>query len=142
MPWLVDGSNVLGALRVDRHSDAAKRELVQLAASFARSRKTRITVVFDGPEPASFARALGAASVVFSGGRSADDIIYERASAGRGWTVVTADGGLANRVRGRHVEIIPPAKFVTLLQEHRGEEDAAGQDWSAYFSDPKNRIDF
>ena len=25
MPWLIDGSNVLGAMRVDRHGDEGKR---------------------------------------------------------------------------------------------------------------------
>ncbi|MFZ2490171.1 MAG: NYN domain-containing protein [Thermoanaerobaculia bacterium] len=142
MPWLVDGSNVLGAMRVDRHSDAAKGELVKLAASFAKSRHTRLTVVFDGPPPSVPFRSLGSANVVFSGSRPADDIIQERASGGRGWSVVTADTGLANRVRGRHVEIVSPVKFVALLQEHRGEEDGGGEDWAAYFSDPKNRMDF
>ena len=41
MPWLIDGSNVLGAMRVDRHGDEGKRGLVRLLASFARARRTR-----------------------------------------------------------------------------------------------------
>ena len=84
MPWLVDGSNVLGAMRVDRHGEEGKRGLVRLLAAFARANRTRVSCVFDGPEPASFARNLGAVTVAFSGGRSADDVIAERAAQGRG----------------------------------------------------------
>jgi len=55
MPWLIDGSNVLGAMRVDRHADEPKRGLVRLLANFARAKRTRVTCIFDGPEPWSFA---------------------------------------------------------------------------------------
>ena len=116
MPWLIDGSNVLGAMRVDRHGDEGKRGLVRLLAGFARANKTRVTCVFDGPEPASFARHLGAVTVAFSGGRSADDLIAERAANGRGWSVVTSDRGLAARVQRRQVEVIAPAAFIRQME--------------------------
>jgi predicted RNA-binding protein with PIN domain len=142
MPWLIDGSNVLGAMRVDRHSDQAKRGLLQLLAGFARAKKTRVTCVFDGPEPASFGRHLGGVTAVFSGARSADDVIVERAASGRGWSVVTSDRGLAARVERRQVDIVAPATFIKEMELASTGEERGGDDWSAWFSDPKNRIDF
>jgi len=142
MPFLIDGSNVLGAMRADRHSDEAKRGLVRLLASFARAKKTRVTCVFDGSEPPSFARHLGSVSIVFSSPRSADDVIAERTASGRGWSVVTNDRGLAARVQRREVQIVAPAAFIRQLEESGSGEEAAGDDWDTYFSDPKNRLKF
>lgn len=142
MPWLIDGSNVLGAMHVDRHGEEGKRGLVRLLASFARANKTRVTCVFDGPEPPSFARSLGAVSVAFSGGRSADDLIVERAANGRGWSVVTSDRGLAARVQRRQVEVIAPATFIRQMESASSTESEIVDDWDAYFSDEKNRTKF
>ena len=142
MPWLIDGSNVLGAMRVDRNGEEGKRGLVRLLAGFARAKKTRVTCVFDGPEPPSFAKHLGAVSVAFSGSRSADDLIVERAASGRGWSVVTSDRGLAARVQRRQVEIVAPAAFIREMEASASGEESAGGDWDTYFSDPKNRLKF
>jgi predicted RNA-binding protein with PIN domain len=142
MPYLIDGSNVLGAMRVDRHSDDGKRGLVRLLADFARAKRTRVTCVFDGPEPASFARHLGSVSVVFSGARSADDVIVERAANGRGWSVVTSDRGLAARVQRRQVSVVAPVGFIREMEASASGSEAGNEDWTAYFSDPKNRMDF
>jgi hypothetical protein len=142
MPWLIDGSNVLGAMRVDRHGDEGKRGLVRLLASFARAKRTRVACIFDGPEPASFARSLGAVTVAFSGGRSADDLIVERAAQGRGWSVVTNDRGLAARVQRRQVEVIAPAAFIREMELAATSEGETGDDWDTYFSDETNRMKF
>lgn len=142
MPWLIDGSNVLGAMRVDRHAEEPKRNLVRLLASFARAKRTRVTCVFDGPEPGSFAKSLGPVSVVFSGARSADDIIIERAAHGRGWSVVTADRALAARIRGRHVDVVAPAVLISEMEAAAGGEGEVDEDWTAWFSDPENRTKF
>ena len=142
MPWLVDGSNVLGAMRADRHSDEAKRGLMRLLAGFARAKKTRVTCIFDGPEPPSFGRSLGAATAVFSASRSADELIVERAAQGRGWNVVTNDRGLAARVQRRQVSVVASTAFIRELEASAGGEEGSGDDWATWFSDPKNRIDF
>ena len=142
MPWLIDGSNVLGAMRVDRQGEEGKRGLVRLLASFARARRTRVTCIFDGPEPPSFARHLGSVSVAFSGPRSADELIIERAAHGRGWTVVTSDRGLAARVQRREVEVVAPNVFIRQLEEAGSGEESVSDDWDAYFSDPTNRLKF
>lgn len=142
MPWLVDGSNVLGAMHVDRHSDATKRELVRLLASFARAKRTRVTCVFDGPEPASFAKHLGNVVVVFSGAKTADDVIAARAATGRGWSIVTSDRGLAARVQRRDVGIVAPTTLIRDMEAAASGDDRSGGDWEEYFSDPKNRLKF
>jgi predicted RNA-binding protein with PIN domain len=142
MPYLIDGSNLLGAMRVDRHGDESKRNLVRLLASFARAKRTKVSCIFDGPEPASFAKHLGSVTVAFSGTRSADDIISERAAQGRGWSVVTSDRGLAARVQRRQVEVIAPVQFIREMEASASSESDPSDDWSAYFSDPKNRLKF
>lgn len=142
MPWLIDGSNVLGAMRADRHSDEAKRALLRLCAGFARAKRTKVTCIFDGPEPHSFARNLGGVVAVFSGGRSADELIAERAAQGRGWSVVTSDRGLAARVQRRQVEVVQPGVFLREIELASTTDEAAGDDWAAWFSDPKNKLDF
>ena len=142
MPWLIDGSNVLGAMRVDRHSDDAKRGLVRLLGAFARAKKTKVTCVFDGPEPGSFARALGGVSVIFSSPRSADDVIVGRAANGRGWNVVTSDRGLAARVERRQVRVVAPAVLIREMELAASGSEGGEEDWASYFSDPKNRIEF
>ena len=142
MPWLIDGSNVLGAMRVDRQGEEGKRGLVRLLASFARAKRTRVTCVFDGPEPPSFARHLGSVTVAFSGPRSADELIIERAATGRGWSVVTSDRGLAARVKRREVEVVAPTDFIRQMEQAASGEETVTEDWDAYFSDPKNRLKF
>jgi uncharacterized protein YaiI (UPF0178 family) len=142
MPWLIDGSNLLGAMHIDRHGDEGKRGLVRLLSSFARANKTRVTCIFDGPEPASFARHLGAVTVAFSGARSGDDLIAERAANGRGWSVVTSDRGLAARVQRRQVEVVAPSTFIRQMETSASSESEVTADWDAYFSDEKNRTKF
>jgi len=142
MPWLIDGSNVLGAMRVDRHGDDPKRALVRQLAAFARAKKTRVTCVFDGPHPPSFASHLGSVSVVFSAPSSADDVIADRASRGHGWTVVTSDRGLSARVQRREVSIVAPAAFLRGLESISAPEVDTREDWEAFFADEKNRTKF
>jgi uncharacterized protein YaiI (UPF0178 family) len=141
--WLLDGSNLLGALRVDRHAPESKRELARLAASFARAKRARVTLFFDGNEPPSFARHLGAATVVFAGKRKADDVIVEQAASARDAHVVTSDRGLAARVSSRRVEVVDSRDFLRQLEElQTSPETASSDDWADYFSDPKNRGNF
>ena len=142
MPWLIDGSNVLGAMRVDRHSDETKRGLIRLLGAFARAKRTRVTCIFDGPEPPSFARHLGSVTSVFSAPRSADELIIERASSGRGWNVVTSDRALASRVERRQVQVVQPAVLIREMELAASASEAGEDDWAAYFSDPKNRMGF
>jgi hypothetical protein len=65
-----------------------------------------VTVVFDGPPPtgAPGREGLGRVTVVYSGSRSADDVIVGMLPSGgaaKQWSVITDDRGLADRVRAR-----------------------------------------
>jgi predicted RNA-binding protein with PIN domain len=142
MPWAIDGSNVLGRSGLDVRGDDPKRQLVRLLASFARAKRTRVVCFFDGPEPGSFAKSLGSVTVVFSGTRSADALIAERVASGRDWSVVTSDQALAARVARRHVAVVSSAQFARELESLGRDEPADGEDWMAWFSDPKNRDGF
>ena len=140
MSWVVDGNNLLGRAGAARDDAATKRQLVQALARFARAKRTRVVCTFDGAEPEHFGRHLGGVTVVFSGGRPADELIEARVARGSGWKVVTSDRALAARVKRREVEIVEPAKFLEeLARASDSESPAAEEDWIAYFSDPKNR---
>ena len=137
MPYVIDGSNLLGG---ERDATDAKRLLVRELGRFARARRTKVICFFDGPEPEAFAKQMGAVSVVFSGRVPADELIVKRVGNGDGWKVVTRDRGIAARVGGRRVEIVEPQSFTAELA--RIPPDASGGDdvdWMSYFSDPKNR---
>ena len=141
--WLIDGSNVLGAMRVDRNAVEAKRQLARRVASFSRAKRTKVTLFFDGPEPANFARNLGGATIVFTAKRTADDVIIEQARGARDAHVVTSDRELAARVGGRRIEVVDAQQFVRELEAaERAPEAASSDDWMSYFSDPKNRERF
>ncbi len=140
MSWIIDGNNLLGRAGASRDSSESKRELVRALASFARAKRTKVACYFDGSEPEHFGRHLGSVSIVFSGSASADDLIARRVSTGSGWKVVTADRGLAARIKRREVEIVDPSGFMSELERlPRGEEKVAEEEWQTWFSDPKNR---
>jgi len=139
MSWVVDGSNVLGG---SRESTETKRELVRRLAQFARLRRVRVACYFDGPEPEHFGRHLGQVTIIFSGTRSADELIAQRVAERSGWKLVTSDGPLASRLGGRRVEVVAPSKLLRMLEDdarQQGSDGTAADDWQAWFSDPKNR---
>jgi uncharacterized protein YaiI (UPF0178 family) len=140
MSWVIDGNNLLGRAGASRDAADSKRQLIRTLANFARARRTKVACYFDGSEPENFGRHLGSVSVIFSGSRSADDLIVKKVATGSGWKVVTADRGLAARIQRRQVEVVDPGGFMAELESlPQGEERVAGEEWLAYFSDQKNR---
>jgi uncharacterized protein YaiI (UPF0178 family) len=140
MSWVIDGNNLLGRAGASRDASDTKRQLVRSLANFARAKRTKVACYFDGNEPENFGRHLGSVSVVFSGTRSADDLIVNKVAIGSGWKVVTADRGLASRIQRRQVQVINPAGFMAELEAlPNGEEKVTDEEWLAWFSDPKNR---
>src|SRR5947207_1667424 len=130
MAWLIDGSNVLGVMRLDRNAVESKRELARVAASFARAKRTKVTLFFDGPEPPSFGRHLGNATIVFTGKREADDVIVEQVASMRDAHVVTSDGGLTSRVNGRRVDVIEVQQFLRVIESlETRPENTSSDDW-------------
>ncbi len=114
MPVLVDGNNAMHRLPGgSRTRDALRRRVLGLPK---RSRMT-IEVVFDGPPPPGVpaVERLGAVTVRYSGGQTADDLIVARIPGGgaaRQWTVVTDDRALASRVRSTGARVEPVASFL------------------------------
>lgn len=147
MRWVVDGSNVLGALNWNRESRQSKERLASLCSQFARREGKRLVLCFDGASLSGFATRLGPVSVRFCHPRSADDVIVELTRGSTdAWTVVTSDAGIASRVRRRAVSVVSAREFSSRLEglaETRDDEErgtTTGEEWENYFSDPKNRI--
>jgi predicted RNA-binding protein with PIN domain len=140
MSWVIDGNNLLGRAGIARDDADAKRQLLQALTAFARANRTKVTCYFDGVEPEHFGKQLGGVTVIFSGSRTADELIVQKVSTGAGWKVVTSDRALADRIRRRQVEVVEAASFRTRIERNpRPENSGGGEDWLTYFSDPKNR---
>ncbi len=143
MRYIVDGSNLLGALGLALESDQAKSELVRLLASFSRAAKSKVDCVFDGARPDGFATSFGSLAVRFSHPRSGDDVIEKLASSGVApCVVVTNDRALGSRLKSRRVQIESCADFRRRIESAPTHSESArgdGTDWELYFSDPKNR---
>ncbi len=107
MPILLDGNNLLHRLAAADRSRTAVRKQVLDAT---RHETVSVTVVFDGPPPAGTParESLGRVTVVYSGSRSADDVIVgliPSSAAASQWSVVTNDRGLASRVKNRGAKV-------------------------------------
>lgn len=113
MPYLIDAANLGGALggaRGARNSEAILAALLP----WARDRK-QVVVVFDGPDRPEMATRLGGIEIVWSGKRSADDVIAQRVAAAgkaaKSWTVVTEDRDLARRCRDQGAKVERASNF-------------------------------
>ncbi len=101
VPIVIDGNNLLHSLRP---AERRRRTVRSQVLEAVRRETMDVRVVFDGPPPAGVppTEHLGRVHVIYSGGRSADDVILELIPSGRPagqWIVVTNDRGLAARVR-------------------------------------------
>ena len=148
MPILVDGNNLLHHLRGAHGRSDVRRQVLDAC----RGQRRQVTVVFDGPPPAGTParEILGSVTVVYSGPRSADDLIVSRVPAGprgREWVVVTDDRELARRARARGATIRSLAEWRS--QSPSGDrqthdrplppEDVAA--WEAYFANGRHGED-
>jgi len=118
MPILLDGNNLLYRLPAGQRSRTDVRRLV---LDLVRHESTRVLVVFDGPPPdgSPERESLGRASVLYSGSRSADDVIIGRldqARRPREWVVVTDDRALGRRAREQGAEVRGLARWQSKLQ--------------------------
>jgi len=137
MTWYLDGNNLLGALGLRGPGDTR----VLLVNRLLGMRLPRpCVVVFDGPPAPEVTSASAGAGlrVLFSGTRSADDLIAER--VGRGDRVVTRDRELGLRARDREARPVAPAAFFADLKPARrgsdGEKPLPGsdlQEWMRLF---------
>lgn len=118
MTWFLDGNNILG--RAPEGAEDRSRE--RLLARFQGCRlPSPCVLVFDGPPPGS-ARlgSRGRLAVVYSGSRTADEVILSRVKSGD--HVVTDDRALALACRGRRARIQSSGEFLASLKPRGGAE--------------------
>ena len=150
MAFVVDGNNVMGQTPGwHRDKPRAKRMLLEKLAAFARLKKARITVVFDGgpdgvnPDGSAF---HGVKIFYAKPGSDADNRIVslvESSADPRGLTVVTSDRSLGSRVRSVGCSVMRSGEFrreVERLIETAPEIDDSSQvdvadieSWLRYF---------
>lgn len=118
MSYLIDGNNVM-AQRVGWHRDkpGARRVLMDELAEFARVKRAKVVVVFDGaPEPHFADGAIYKGVKIFYAerGSNADERIkriVDGAQERRTMLVVTSDRELASYVRRCGVQVIRSGEF-------------------------------
>jgi predicted RNA-binding protein with PIN domain len=150
---IVDGNNLIGRL-----GGGSREGLVAELAVLARSKRKRLTVVFDGPAPSGRPKvqSLGDVTVVYAAPRSADEEIVRRireARDPRGVTVVTDDRALASAVQGAGARTAGIESFRgdatsriarprAVVEETKvAVPNVSTKDWTQWFSDPRNRIE-
>ncbi|MBI3654657.1 MAG: NYN domain-containing protein [Acidobacteria bacterium] len=123
MALIVDGNNVMGQKPGwHRDKNRARRDLLDQLAIFARARKTRLTVVFDGSPDQEFPEGAvfrGVKILYAERGSDADSRIIrvvELAKDRRGFTVVTSDRQLAFAVRALGATTMRSGEFRQQLE--------------------------
>jgi len=145
--YLIDGNNVIGGW-VGWHRDkpGSRRRLMEGLARLARTKKLRLSVVFDGAPDPQFpdGSSYRGVKIFYSRqGSDADARIIEMVEAERnkkGLVVVTSDGKLTSRVRACGARVIRSGMFRETLDEAaRAAPDQAPDspneidDWLRYF---------
>lgn len=159
MAYIVDGNNVMGQTPGwHRHKSKSRRILLEKLSAFARLKKARVTVVFDGgpdsavPEGSTF---HGVKVLYAERGSDADtriERLVETATDPRGLTIVTSDRHLAFLVRSRGASVIRSGEFrneiARLLESRPGAEDGEQIEvgdvdaWLRYFGSLPQDDDF
>jgi predicted RNA-binding protein with PIN domain len=149
---IVDGNNLIGRL-----GGGSREGLVAELTAVARSKRKKLTVVFDGPPPSGRPKvqSLGDVTVVYAAPKSADEEIVRRiqeARDPRGVTVVTDDRALSSAAQGAGARTTGIESFrgdatarISRPKAEAEEKKAAppnvsAKDWAQWFSDPGNRL--
>ena len=124
MAFIVDGNNVMGQTPGwHRDKSAARRNLVDRLAGFARKKRARVTVVFDGEPDLGMpdSSAVRGVKILYSDkGSDADTRIrklVENSPDPRGLVVVTSDRQLASLVRWRGAKVVRSGEFRRQMEE-------------------------
>jgi hypothetical protein len=149
VPYLLDGNNLIGLVRrTGRPSEEDRQALVAELAERLRATRARAVLFFDGPA-GERGSSLGSLSVRAGSGGSADEAIVaevRKATTPSECIVVTADRGLAGRVRDLGAKVCAPldvfARFGSGAGRgghERGTERVDVEDWLRWFGDEENR---
>jgi len=129
MPYLVDGNNLAHALGLASEGLADRDSCARAVTSFCRSRGARAIIVFDGAGPEG-AQKSGPVSVLYSGSRSADDVILRlvaESKTPRDFIVVTSDKSLGDKARHRGASLERAHEFSRRLERKNPPRDAAAR---------------
>jgi hypothetical protein len=152
MPYLLDGNNLIGHVRrTARPGEEDRRALVAELAERLRATRARAVLFFDGPGGGR-GSTLGPLTIreAAPGSGGADEAILEevaRAKAPGECIVVTADRGLAARVRDAGGRVCWPEDFFARFGRGAGRAAGRGpgpdrvdvEDWIGWFRDERNR---
>lgn len=139
MPYLVDGNNLMGMLKVK-----TRRELLERLAFYASKKKIKIQVVFDGAAERFFPDGSSYKGVkVFYGFSDADAKIkrlVESEKNRRSLIVVTDDLSLSSYCRSCGAQTIRTARFVSFFENVKAQgeekptvEECELKEWMRYF---------
>ena len=115
MPYLIDGNNLIYAM-MEVGPEVGRQGLVDLLGQWPGPGQ-RVCVVFDGPAPPEgLARQIqaGGLEVIYSAGRTGDEIIFERIAADSGpreLTVVSTDREIRAAARRRRCRAVRSENF-------------------------------
>jgi predicted RNA-binding protein with PIN domain len=76
MPYLIDGNNLIGAIRdIDIRDSAGREKLTSILSQYQKAKGNRIVIVFDGPPPDGVRPDMhyGSMRVIYSGPESDAD---------------------------------------------------------------------
>jgi predicted RNA-binding protein with PIN domain len=123
MAYIVDGNNVMGQTPGwHRDKSGARRRLLEKLAAFARIKKARVTVVFDGaPDPnVPEGSAFRGVKVLYAERGSDADTRIERlvgsSADPRGLTVITSDRHLGFLVRSLGATVVRSGQFRSQIE--------------------------
>ena len=122
MPYLIDGHNLIPkvGLRLDSLDD--EMELVAILQEFARLKRQKMEVYFDGaPTGQAGTRSMGTVRVHFVKlGQTADNAIRARLNKmgreAKNWIVVSSDREIQSAARVTQAQFISSEEFVKTLR--------------------------
>ena len=151
MPYLIDGNNLIGAIRIiDIRDPGAREKMTSLLARYQQAKNNTVVVVYDGPPPdgAHQRTYLGGLSIIYAGPESDADSeirrILEESSDPASYTVVSSDKQVYSFARWRGAQAMRVMAFYsdlrkTLERSGRAEIDLDGlpdaevEEWMRYF---------
>ena len=152
MPYLLDGNNLIGRVRrTARPDEDDRRALVAELSERLRATRARAILFFDGPGDGR-ASSLGPLTIreAAPGRGGADQAILDEVAVSKApgeCIVVTADRGLAARVRDAGGQVCRPEDFFARFGRAPGGDGERGrapdrvdvEDWMRWFGDEGNR---
>jgi predicted RNA-binding protein with PIN domain len=147
MHYLIDGHNLIGKMAdidLDDPDDEVKLVL-RLRSWSARSRKRKVTVIFDRGLPGGEEKGLssGKVKVIFaSAGRSADSLLIGRIRNVKNppdYTLVSSDQRIINLAEARRMFVWRSEAFAVRMNQEM--EQSMGSFTAATVDDPQISVD-